>query len=148
MKIKKNEMGVKYFKSMSTVLLLGLLTIVVSCVGDEHAALSEDSGKVAEETLHAMDAQGKKIDIILLDESRCLLLGKQVEIADLAKKIAHQLGMRDGERVANDAVTGVISAGKNFKLGQVSDVQSVLRDLGIQRVKYLGRDRISPVLVF
>lgn len=148
MKIKKNEMGVKYFKSLATVLLLGLSTLVASCVGDEHAALSEDFGKVAEETLHAMDAQGKKIDIILLDESRCLLLGKQVEIADLAKKIAHQLGMRDGERDANDAVTGVISAGKNIKLGQVSDVQSVLRDLGIQRVKYLGRDRISPVLVF
>jgi len=123
--------------------LMGLSIVMLSCTNEEDAVLIGKSVKAT-----GAEVLGKKIDIILLDENRILLNGKQVETGECAGEIANKLGIRDGERLQNYRVTAVISAGDNIEMGQVQDVQSVLRDLDVRKVKYLGRNCISPVLVF
>jgi|SRR5690554_518413 len=91
------------------------------------------------------ESSARKMDIVLLDENYILINGRRVKINELAKEISSRQG---SGRIEHALITAVISARENIKMGQVSDVQEILRNHGIRRVKYLGQNAITPVLVF
>lgn len=88
---------------------------------------------------------GKKMDIILLDANHLLFNGRRMKINELAKEMP---GKHGSEWIENDQTTAIISAREDIKMAQVSDVQEILRNHGIRKVKYLGHNAITPVLVF
>ena len=91
------------------------------------------------------ESSGRKIDILLLDENHIRLNGKQIKTNELAKEISSTHG---DDRIENGLITAVISGRENIKMGQISDVQGVLRNHGIRKISYLGSNAITPVLVF
>ena len=89
---------------------------------------------------------GEKINIVLLDESHTLMNGSPVKINDLAKEISTRFEMKNDKPLEAGQITALISANKDIKMGQVNDVQAVLRTLGIYKINYLGHDNASPFL--
>ena len=83
---------------------------------------------------------GERIDIILLDENHTLLNGKRVKINDLAKEISTSFEMKNDKPLEDRQITALISANKDIRMGQVNDVQAVLKTLGIYKINYLGHD--------
>lgn len=89
------------------------------------------------------------IDIKVRDASSLLLLGRETKIDDLREQLTEKIAIYKNQRIPMDALIAQISAGKEVKMATVQDIQSILREEGIVKVKFSeAQDIPSEVLIF
>lgn len=86
----------------------------------------------------------EKLDIALLNQNHALVNGRRVKIEDLSKEISTMLENVDDRPIQDNAISAVISAHKDIKMGQINDVQDILSTLGVRKIDY-SRDIPFPV---